>query len=92
MTKTNKLRSNLLCLHPAYSGLSNHVFGSDAEAGTETSDSMTMIPYLTFDRVDPWYSEDEQYYYGRERQKARYGNGSGLQRKLGLRVIVEVRS
>ena len=90
--ENQQVEEYLLCLHPAYSGLSNHVFGSDAEAGTETSDSMTMIPYLTFDRVDPWYSEDEQYYYGRERQKARYGNGSGLQRKLGLRVIVEVRS
>ena len=42
--------NNLLCLHPAYSGFSNHVFGSDAEGGHITSDSLTMIPFLTYDR------------------------------------------
>jgi len=42
--------SNLLCLHPAYSGFSNHVFGSDKEGGHITSDSLTMIPFLAYDR------------------------------------------
>ena len=80
----------LLCFHPAYSGFSNHVFGSDIEAGHETSDSLRMIPYMAFDRTEPWLSgKSDQYYYGEYRQKAAAGDGSGLQRKLGLRIIVE---
>ena len=87
--KDQDIAEYLMCFHPAYSGLSNHVFGSDKDAGSETSDSMEMIPYLSFDRVEPWLSVDEQYSYGPDRQRAIIGNGSRLQRKLGLRVIVK---
>jgi hypothetical protein len=89
--KDQDIAEYLMCFHPAYSGLSNHVFGSDRDAGSETSDSMAVIPYLYYDRVEPWLTsgDNEQYSYGPDRQRAIIGNGSRLQRKLGLRVIVK---
>ncbi|KAL7530971.1 hypothetical protein ACHAWF_003580 [Thalassiosira exigua] len=82
---------HLLCLHPSFSGFSNHVFGSDIEAGHSTSDSLSLIPYMYFDRVEPWNAGNysSQFYYGAYRQKEQIGDGSYLQRMLGLRIIVE---
>jgi len=79
----------ILCLHSAYSGFSNHVFGSDKRAGHQTSNSLTMVPYLTYDFVEPYLSSRDQYIYDSERQDSVRGTGNRLQRELGLRVIVE---
>ena len=81
----------MLCLHSAYSGFSNHVFGSDKRAGHQTSKSLTMVPYSSYDYVEPWLDQSsrDQYIYNTERQDSIFGFGNRLQRKLGLRVIVE---
>eukprot|EP00956_Cyclotella_meneghiniana_P030578 scaffold77299_cov52-Cyclotella_meneghiniana.AAC.3 len=69
----------LLCFHPSFTGFSNHVFGSDAEADL----------FLE----EPWYNLGRsQLYYGKYRQKLSIGNGNYLQRMLGLRIIVKVNS
>lgn len=85
-----RIITHLLCLHPSFSGFSNHVFGSDKAAGHTTSDSLTMVPYLYFDRVEPWLTTNlTQFHYGEIRQRLFVGHGSNLQRMLGLRIIVK---
>ncbi len=81
---------HLLCLHPAFSGFATHTFGSDIDAGHTTSDTLAMVPYLFYDRTEPFYLKGlPQFYYGEERQRSLIGNGSELTRMLGLRIIVE---
>ena len=70
--------------------LQNHVFGSDKEGGHLTSDSLTMVPYISYDRTEPWFKTNRSHFhYGDLRQKERVGVGSNLLRMLGLRIIVE---
>ncbi|KAL7544193.1 hypothetical protein ACHAWF_007574 [Thalassiosira exigua] len=89
--ESQKIVKHMLCLHPSFSGFSNHVFGSDIEGGHSTSDSLKMIPYMYFDRVEPWIRRNysSQFNYDAHRQRSQIGDGSNLQRMLGLRIIVE---
>lgn len=85
-----RIVKHLLCFHPAFSGFATHTFGADRDAGHTTSDTFTMVPYLEFDRTEPFLREDlDQFNYGIDRQRSRYGIGSELTRMLGLRIIAE---
>ena len=90
ITEDQRIVKQLLCLHPSYTGFSNDVYGSDAKAGMGTSNALTMVPYMAYDRVEPWFTPDnDQFYYDEERQRSKFGRGSDLQRMIGLRIIVE---
>eukprot|EP00804_Cyclotella_cryptica_P008548 CCRYP_007545-RA/>CCRYP_007545-RA protein AED:0.14 eAED:0.14 QI:299/1/1/1/0.6/0.5/6/1648/753 len=88
--ENQKIVKHMLCLHPSFSGFSNYVFGSDIEGGHSTSDALTMVPYMFFDRIEPWYQDRiSQFHYNETRQRLPIGNGNNLQRMLGLRIIVK---
>jgi len=90
ITEDQRIVKNLLCLHPSYTGFGNYVYGSDAKAGMETSDALTMVPYIYYDFVEPWITADnDHFHYNETRQTSEFGRGFNLRRMIGLRIIVE---
>ena len=84
-----RIVQHLLCLHPSYTGFGNSVSGADAEGGIETSDALAIVPHMTFDRVEPYFStSNDQFYFGEVRQQSIRGLGGRLQSMIGLRIIV----
>jgi hypothetical protein len=93
-------QKNLLCLHPSYTYTGSGWFDDlDAKAGMQTSDSLTIVPYIYYqydhaEPAEPWITADNDHFHYNETfdetsQTPGFGQEFNLRRMIGLRIIVE---